>query len=186
MNLNTITGSASLWQYYKRVPEWVLPYSKRQWVLDKGSLTKRLQDASKGDFAVRVTHQGWMYPHLDEIRHLGIPCRQKALIREVELICLGEIWVRARSIIPVDTLSGKERELRVLGNRPLGAYLFKSKSMQRHKLELAAFHLKDEGKVYGRRSIFCLSGKPLLVSELFMPALFEKTILKHSVINKKI
>jgi len=108
------------------------------------------------------------------------------LIREVELICLGEIWVRARSIIPVDTLSGKERELRVLGNRPLGAYLFKSKSMQRHKLELAAFHLRGEGKIYGRRSIFRLSGKPLLVSELFMPALFEKTSQEHPVINNKV
>jgi len=177
MNLSTMIGRASLWQYYKRVPEWVLPYSKREWVLDKGSLTKRLQDASKGDFAVRVTHQGWAYPHLDEVRHLGMPFRQQALIREVELICLGEIWVRARSIIPVNTLSGKERELKALGNRPLGAFLFKSKSMQRSNLELASFHLQSEGKVYGRRSVFCLSGKPLLVSELFMPALFQRNWL---------
>jgi len=168
------TQSLVNWQHFDRVPAWVLPYQYRGWVLDNGSLTKRLVDASHGNFAVRVTFQGWDYPQVDERRALNIPCRKKALIREVELLCYGNVWVRARSIIPAATLSGDERQLKSLGNRPLGAFLFRSKAMKRSKLEVASFLSTDRQTIYGRRSVFTLHGKPLLVSELFMPELLDR------------
>jgi len=161
------------WQHFKHVPSWILPHDCRNWVLDSSSLTKRLIDVSHGDFAVNVTFQGWGYPRLDELKALGLSRKQKALIREVELLCFDKVWVKARSIIPLVTLSGDERQLANLGNRPLGAFLFSSRSMQRNDMEITVFTDAQKQNIYGRRSCFLLHQKPLLVSEIFMPTLFE-------------
>jgi len=98
-----------------------------------------------------------------------------ALVREVELCCFGQIWVRARSIIPETTLSGEERQLKHLGDKPLGAFLFKSRTMKRRALELASFQDENGEAFYARRSVFMLHGKPLLVSEYFLPELLKHT-----------
>ncbi len=173
MNLN------QRWHTFKRVPSFYLPHEWRDWVLDRGSLTQRLIQASHGNFSVRVVRQQWLQPNRDEALLLNCPTKALALIREVELLCYGEVWVVARSIIPYTTLTGTERQLRVLGNRPLGAFLFKSKTMKRGPLQVskatperlsmqAGQALRES--LWGRRSLFFLHNKPLLVSELFMPA----------------
>lgn len=168
---------APVWREYRRVPLHKCPPQRRDWLLDRGSLTKRLISRSKGDFRVNVCRQRWAKPRLDEIRLLKIPSRQYALIREVELICRGEIWVTARSIIPVATLTGAERQLACLGERPLGEFLFKSKTMRRGPLQIAT--LKDspgasiEESISARRSIFYIHGKPILVSEFFLAPVFK-------------
>ena len=139
-----------VWRRFRRVPESALPRNRRSWVLDAGSLTKRLVKASSGDFSVRVTFQGWGYPSRDEMKVLKVPMRQKALIREVELLCFGEVWVTARSVIPNSTLSGAENQLQFMGNRPLGAFLFKAKTMHRKPLEVSMPISKHLKGVYGR------------------------------------
>lgn len=160
----------SQWQAYRKVPASVLPRTWRDWVLDRGSLTKRLIQASDGDFAVRILDQHWDYPEANECIALNMQAGTQALIREVELLCHGEVWVKARSIIPFQTLTGEERQLRYLGTRPLGAFLFKSRDMQRKAIEVATFQSDSGERMYGRRSVFLLHQKPLLVSELFLPA----------------
>jgi chorismate--pyruvate lyase len=162
-----------VWRRFRRVPESALPRDRRSWVLDAGSLTKRLIKASHGDFSVRVTFQGWGVASRDEMKVLKIPIRQKALIREVELVCFGEVWVTARSVIPNSTLSGAEKQLQFMGNRPLGAFLFKARTMHRQPLEISMPISKHLKGICGRRSVFLLHDKPLLVSELFMPCVFE-------------
>jgi len=162
-----------VWRRFRRVPENALPRDRRAWVLDAGSLTKRLIKASGGDFCVRVTFQGWAYPSRDEGKVLNVPVRQKALIREVELLCFGEVWVTARSVIPHSTLSGAEKQLQFMGNRPLGAFLFKSRTMHRKPIEIAMPITQSLKGIYGRRSVFLLHEKPLLVSELFFPCVFN-------------
>jgi chorismate--pyruvate lyase len=154
-----------------KVPKWKVPRQYRTWVYDQGSLTKRLINASNKNFRVNVTFQGWAVPNLEERRILKFGERRLALVREVELLCYDQVWVKARSIIPVTTLTGKERQLQYLGNKPLGAFLFKSKGMARSDLESVSLTVNNK-RIFGRRSVFYLSDKPLLVSELFMPDLF--------------
>lgn len=172
--LQPMGNKASTWRNLRRVPEWVLPQQWRPWVMDSGSLTRRLMHASKGDFAVRRLREAWLYPSLDEARVLQIPNRQKAWIREVELLCFGQVWVCARSVVPIRTLTGVERQLKHLGTRPLGAFLFAAPTMRREPMQVARI---DSGPgveaVFGRRSVFRLHGKPLLVSELFQPAMLN-------------
>lgn len=159
------------WQAFSRVPSSYLPVQWRPWILDRGSLTKRLVSAAQGEFRVRVVSQAWQKPSADEAQALGLKVGQLTLVREVELCGHGQVWVRARSLIPAATLSGEERQLKYLAERPLGAFLFSSRAMRRQALELACFKDEYAQRFYARRSIFMLHNKPLLVSEYFMPAL---------------
>lgn len=147
-------------------------------LLDQGSLTHRLIKASKGDFRVRVCKQTWQRPHFNERKCLCLKEHEYAFIREVELICKGEVWVKARSVIPRATLVGKLKHLAHLGNKPLGAVLFKNPSLERTSFEVS--RLTAEGLIdnsirghqeesWGRRSVFRLQGKSILVTEIFLP-----------------
>lgn len=145
-----------------------LAYPYKNWVLSRGSLTAYLVALSQRQFKVCVTHQGWHKPTLDESRTLQLPLYQRAWVREVALVGRGQVWVQARSIIPLKTLRGKGRRLRFLGSRSLGSLLFNGGQRQ----EMTIRGLSSAHKHWTRRSRFCYAGQPLLVQETFLPALF--------------
>ena len=153
------------------------------WLMDSGSLTKKLVQKANGNFRVSVLNQS-IRPVLRSEQHaLLIPHRQWALIREVILYGNNVPWVYARTAIPLTTLKGSLRRLHYLGNKPLGEQLFTDPSMLRGELQIAKFlpsHLPGTAKktllspwqsTWGRRSVFCLSSQPLLVSEVLLPSL---------------
>jgi len=166
------------WRSYRRTPLFVTCSALRPWLLDRGSLTERLIRASKGQFEVKILFQGMGVPQLSEQRALELPVRQRALIREVILFGNHQPWVHARSIIPIKTLTGRLRKLRKLDNRPLGALLFSDPGMARGPIEISNLPMLEPwpstvsstygSPVQGRRSLFWLDGKPLLVSEVFL------------------
>ncbi len=165
------------WFDFKQVNQHI-PKAVRPWLLDTGSLTKRLIAASDNHFRVQVLQQGWAQPALNEARLLGLNTRETSLIRETALYCRDEIWVYARSVIPVNTLSGRLRHLRSLKNSSLGALLFADPSMNRSPFQVALINAKKlpisldlpvNTALWGRRSCFVLQQKPLLVSEIFLP-----------------
>lgn len=158
-------------------PRWLSParywqaqlaYPYKDWLLSRGSLTAYLQQLSEGDFSVRVLHQGWHKPTRDEAVNLGLRQGQWALVREVALVCRGEIWVQARSIIPLKTLHGKGRRLQFLGSRSLGSLLFNGGQ----RLEMTLRVPDKQQHYWTRRSHFRYAQQPLLVQESFLPALF--------------
>ena len=63
--------------------------------------------------------------------------RERAIIRQVQLMCADHPWIYARTVIPATSLRGKLQRLAHLGNRPLGAMLFADPGMQRGVVELA-------------------------------------------------
>lgn len=130
---------------------------------------------------MQVHRQAWARPTPDEVRVLGLRVGLRALVREVHLFCDEQPCVFARTVIPRTTLQGKHRRLTRLGNRSLGAVLFADSTLQRsapwvavigkrHAVFVAATARSvDKPKtLWGRRSLFYLSGKPLLLSELFL------------------
>ncbi len=149
----------------------------RDWLCDPGSLTRRLQRASGGDFRVRVLRQVWARPGPAEALLLGMDPRELCLVREVTLVCRGEPWVYARSLLPEKSLRGPLRFLRRLDARPLGALLFRDPTMRRGaqqfaRVPAAAIPVADvEAPAWGRRCTFYLRGRPLLVAEVFLPAM---------------
>jgi chorismate--pyruvate lyase len=154
------------------------------WLWDRGSLTARLVKASGGAFRVRVMHQGWGSALYSESRLLGMRRGEAALVREVELLGHDTPWVFARTLIPASSLKGGARRLAGLGDKPLGAVLFSDPSMRRgptqvarllprHPLFAVATNSLEQKPVelWGRRTLFFLAGKPLLVNEIFLPEL---------------
>ena len=152
------------------------------WLLDSSSLTRRLQQACKGQLQVVPVNQQWKMPQLNEAQALGIRPRESCFIREVHLWCDNQPWVYARTVIPVSTLTGNRRRLSRLGKKSLGAVLFADPGMQRSHIEIARLGAgqalfeaavvplaERPEEIWGRRSVFLLDKKPLLVSEIFLP-----------------
>ncbi|MGM0476712.1 MAG: chorismate--pyruvate lyase family protein [Pseudomonadota bacterium] len=167
-----------------RLPRWRpaavvvrnLPLSLTPFLLETGSLTRRMERACGEPLQVRVLEQSWRRPRADEVRALALAEGRWGLVRCVRLSCGADSWVYARSVIPPETLGGRLRRLAHLGERPLGAALFAEPAMSRGPLELArlepgmALHTDaggGEGVRWARRSVFRLAGAPLLVCEVF-------------------
>ena len=163
-----------------------LPANVRDWLLDSGSLTARLISASNHQLSVKILSQRWARPSIDEAKVLAIKAGQVALIRETALQCGTETWVYARSVLPLNSLKGRLRHFRSLKNSSLGALLFKDPFMHRSPFQvmlMSADKLPDtipelsvnsDLTLWGRRSCFYLDNKPLLVSEIFLPAFQNK------------
>ncbi len=159
-----------IWRSYKRPMCHTIPRHWQAWLQDKGSLTQRLIHASDGHFSVRVVSNRWGIPSQSEAEALMLKPRQKAIIREVELLCHNQVWVCARSIIPHSTLRGRLRQFKNIGPKPLGALLFKHPNMIRGALEVTSLQqVNSHQQHWARRSVFYLDGKGILVTEVFMP-----------------
>jgi chorismate--pyruvate lyase len=182
--LKTVTPNnrAGRWKPGRNFLRRSIPQDLCGWLLDTASLTLRLQRLCPGKFQVRVLSQAWGIPRMDEARVLKMKPGRLAIIRQVHLLCDGQPRVYARTVIPVTSLRGKLKRLAHLGTRPLGGLLFADPGMQRGGVELARIsrgqslyqaatrHLRQRpAAIWGRRSVFRLSGRPLLVSEVFLP-----------------
>ncbi len=167
---NTLSPSRQTphWRTLRRAA--LLPNNLRPWLTHRGSLTRLLRRASGNQLSVRVLHQGWGRPRADEARLLHLRSRQWVLIREVELSGQGEPWILARTLIPMRTLRGANRQLLHLGTRPLGDLLFQVPTLRRAPLQFARLRALDGQTLWARRSLFQLHHAPLLVSEVFLPA----------------
>lgn len=162
------------------------PRRFHHWLRDAGSLTRRLIGACPGRFQVRVLRQQWARPLPSEAALLGMRRGEQALLREVQLQCDGQAWVFARTLIPVGSLRGRARQLGHLGSRPLGAVLFADPTSRRGSLQQARLRphhalfntaiaglVQTPAELWGRRTRFIYAGQPLLVNEIFLPAIPE-------------
>jgi chorismate--pyruvate lyase len=160
------------------------PPGLADWLFDAGSLTRRLRRACPRRFQVRVLRQGRMRPSREEARALTLRPDAWTWIREVQLLCGDRPWVFARTLIPAATLNGRGRRLTQLGTRPLGEVLFADPGVCRGPVEVArivagqvlhqrAFSgfIEPPDAIWGRRSVFRIDGRPLLVCEIFLPDL---------------
>lgn len=167
--------------WHRRPPAHASRY--RSWLVEPGSLTRRLQNACT-DFSVKLLSQGLHRPFRDESDYLGLPARQNAWLREVFLRCGGRDAVFAHSVVPMQSLASGWRHLRALGTRPLGAALFANPRIQRSAMtycRLNARHAlyasavaserKPPSVLWARRSLFTLDSHPILVTEVFLPAI---------------
>lgn len=146
---------------------------------DRGSLTQRMKRRCGGEFSVQVLSQQKLRLNRDEWLLLHMPAHERAVVREVLLLCDGQPWVYAHTVIPLSTLTGRETRLAKLGTKPLGAALFADPCLQRDIVEFGWLvpgsrqhglaQLGGDETAWGRRSRFLLHGKPLLVSEFFLP-----------------
>ena len=156
-----------------QMPENLVP-----WLIDNGSLTRKLVALSKDQFEVEVLRQDAATPDASEANALKMTQQTPVTIREVVLKGRGHPWIFARSILPMTTMTGRLVGLRTLSNQPLGELLFQDPSMTREPLEMACLPARilsvpaalaaGDEPLWARRSVFFLDRKPLLVSEVFL------------------
>ena len=174
----------SHWRDVNALSRRQLPNDMQAWVLDQGSLTRRLIEHCRPPFQVQVQSQGYGLPRFNERQALDLPNKQYCLIRQVLLVCDSTPMVFARTVVPLATLTGRERRLCGMGSRSLGAALFADPSMRRDSMQIAKIKPGDyfyqqaclpltqrPDHLWGRRSVFYLNRKKLLVSEFFLPTI---------------
>ena len=157
----------------------------RHWLIDKGSLTARLQ-LSFADFAVKPVNLKVAKPLRDEVALLQQRPHQRALIREVLLIGNKNPVVFAHSVLPSNALRGSWNKLGRLGNKPLGATLFANPKVKRTPLEFKKLSRNHPllrrvnhrlsanfDHLWARRSIFSLNCARILVTEIFLPRILK-------------
>ena len=156
------------------------------WLADSSSLTARIV-ARCSSLRVQVLSQGLARPHHDEAILLGLRAGELACVREVLLIADDKPVVYARSLVCRDSLRGAWAMFAGIGARPLGVALFADPMIQRgelhaHQLDArdtryrrvqAAVKLAPEAALWARRSCFVRHARPLIVCEVFLPAILE-------------
>ncbi|MHB1949241.1 MAG: chorismate--pyruvate lyase family protein [Gammaproteobacteria bacterium] len=161
-----------------------LPLPLKPWLLYGGSFMDRLREFGVADPQVQVLYQDWQAPFACEQCCLKVD--SQALVREVLIISDKTVWMYARSVFPRDTLTGEYEKLAHLENRSLGSVLFNDPTIQRGEFEIASFEKGslwfekvaaqiqiDCQTLWGRRSLFDLKGKQLLLTEIFLPKITE-------------
>ncbi len=160
-----------------------IPRPLRSWLSDHGSLTQRLK--SRCDlFRVVPLATGLARPNADEYALLGLRPGSRAYVREVLLLCDGVPVVFAHSVLPHTGLRGGWNGITRLGSRSLGEALFSDHRIERQPLAyrnvhhdhplfrtIAGHQTLAVSSLWGRRSVFCLNHHPLLVTEVFLPAI---------------
>lgn len=159
------------------------PRVLRSGLSDRGSLTRRLQ-TRYADFRVELLAHGLDRPFCDETDALHMRRATRAYVRNVLLIGDGQARVFAHSVLPRAGLRGGWNGISRLGSKPLGEALFSNPRIRRLGLTLrridarhplyraARSHTGITARyLWARRSVFCLNGYPLMVSEVFLPAI---------------
>lgn len=155
----------------------------RDWLLDPASLTARLIEHSS-QFRVEVLGQRIEACSMIEANN-DIIAGEQVLVREVLLYSDEAPQVYARSLLPLKSLTGEQQQLAHLGTQSLGQVLFNHPNLLRKKIEVAVFDqqstvakiaqhlsLTITQPMWGRRSVFILDAKPLMVAEVFLPGAF--------------
>lgn len=164
-----------------------LPREFRHWLADGGSLTQRLKLCCR-DFRVRPVSVGIGRANLDERAALRLAANEPAYVRDVVLQCEGEAVVFAHSVAAAASLRGPWAAVGRLGARPLGEALFSNPAVERGPLwfrridrrhalarQAARAGIVLAGRtVWARRSLFTLQGHPLMVTEVFLPAILSR------------
>ena len=158
------------------------PTCLRPWLTDPASLTARIV-ARCQRFELRVLRETRALPCGDERTLIHLPAGRHAWVREVLLCADGVPVVFAHSVLAPRDLTRAWHMARAIGSRPLGAALFADPGIRRglltsaritpahplHRLAVAALG-QMLPVLWGRRSLFFRRGRPLLVTEIFLPA----------------
>ena len=161
----------------------------RDWLTTKGSLTARLV-ASSDSFRVRRLHQKVAPCSLEEAGRIKLPRRARVWEREVLLCCEGVPVVFGHTVVPMSATASDWPLFSALGEQSLGSTLFYDPKVVRGPLEFArlrpghpllarmqaALGVDVIGKnFHARRCVYRRHQGLLMVTEVFLPAVFKLT-----------
>jgi chorismate--pyruvate lyase len=158
------------------------PERLRPWLAEPGLLTARVR-ATCGD-GTRLRLLRLAAAPLDPAiaRRLGVDDGE-CLLREIEFTCGARRWIYAQSVFPRSTVR-RHPWLEGLGDNGLGESLAATSDVVRDPLECCELHREDPLAIaaaggpeaqglWARRAAYRLAGAPILVQEVFLPALLD-------------
>src|SRR5450755_2222271 len=169
------------WLPAERLGQLTMDAKVRPWLIGKGLLTLRMKAVCHERFALRLVDQ-WT-GLLSAAHRSALPSTDNAgLFRDVEMFCGHLVWVFAQTVIPDSTLCAHPW-LAELGDAALGETLSDLSGIERSSYEYAWLSARDAvtaralrdaeikpAGLWARRSRVSLRGAPLLMQELFLPA----------------
>jgi chorismate-pyruvate lyase len=180
------TGKAPVsdaqWLPAERLGQLCVDAHVRPWLIGKGLLTLRCKAVCHERFALRLVDQ-WT-GLLSAAHQSALRVSDNAgLFRDVEMCCGEKVWVFAQTVIPDSTLCAHPW-LAELGDSALGETLSDLSGVERSAYEFAWLpvlepvtaralreaEIKPAG-LWARRSRVSLRSAPLLMQELFLPAM---------------
>lgn len=183
-NKSFLFNREPLWRENRLGTRHTLPENVQSWVYEPGSLTQRLRDYYGDAVGVKILLQRWNTPFLSERRLLGLPENKYSLIREVLLHADGKPLILARTIIPASTIKVAKSNLAHLGSRPLGEVIFSYPKLERVEMDVALINPPTwmqpatveahiDQPIWGRRTVYAIAHRQMLVSEFFLPGGLE-------------
>jgi len=169
------------WLPAERLGQLSMDAQVRPWLIGKGLLSLRMKAVCGGHFALKLVDQ-WTgllsAAHKSALRTAD----NAGLFRDVEMSRDGTVWVFAQTIMPDSTLCAHPW-LAELGDSALGETLSDLSGIERSSYEYAWLpveqavtaralrdaEIKPTG-LWARRSRVSLRNAPLLMQELFLPA----------------
>jgi len=167
------------WQSFAECRE-RLPAALEPWLAEPGLLTARVRAACGAAARLRLLRldPAPLDPHV--ARRLGVD-DATCLMREIEFTCGARRWIFAQTVLPQSSVQ-RHPWLRELGDKALGESLSAVEDVRRepleyhelhggHGLALAAGVAEPGQRVWARRAVYRLGDWPILVQEVFLPAL---------------
>lgn len=158
------------------------------WLVEPGLLTARVRALCGERMRFRMLGPLRVARLPSELQSRLLVQDERCLLRDIEFRCNAERLVYARTILPDSTLR-RYPWLRELEDSPLGEALRRTdEPLEREPLEYArlppqgdlaraatgpAFHESGQGALWARRAVYRLGGEPILVQEVFLPALLR-------------
>ncbi len=149
------------------------------------SLTRYIQLRCEGDFNIELMSESLQRAMSDESQFLSLQSDELTFIRKSRLKCGDQAVVYARTIMPQKTIEGENQWLTTLGTKPLGDILFNDENTYRTDMRYAKIPVDCElhreateglditSELWGRQSLFYTVQQPLLITEIFLPAILE-------------
>jgi chorismate lyase len=170
------------WLPAERLGQLSMDAQIRPWLIGKGLLTLRLKAVCHERFALKLVDQ-WT-GLLSAAHQAALRVSDNAgLFRDVEMCCGDKVWVFAQTVIPDSTLCAHPW-LAELGDSALGETLSDLSGVERSAYEFAWLSVQEavtaralrEAEIkpaglWARRSRVSLRSAPLLMQELFLPAM---------------
>jgi chorismate lyase len=170
------------WLPAERLGQMAVDAQVRPWLIGKGLLTVRMKAVCGERFTLSVVDQ---WTGLLDARHKAAlhSSDNAGLFRDVEMCCGEQVWVFAQTVVPDSTLCAHPW-LAELGDSALGETMSDLSGVERSSYEYAWLPVEDavtaralrdaevkpEG-LWARRSRVSLRSAPLLMQELFLPAM---------------
>jgi chorismate lyase len=169
------------WLPAERLGQLTIEPQVRAWLIGKGLVSLRMKAVCGEHFTLQLIDQ-WT-GLLNDAHRAALRIQDNAgLFRDVEMSHRGNVWVFAQTVIPDSTLCAHSW-LAELGDTALGETLSDLSGVERSPYEYAWLPVSDPvtaralrdaeikpAGLWGRRSRASLRGAPLLMQELFLPA----------------